>query len=101
MSVDLDKVGTVTGAGAPLESTQKTRGGGVDFGEALTEALTDAAESEKAATDSAVRFGEGDPDVGIHEVIIASEKANVALRYAVTMKNKLVEAYRDIMSTPL
>jgi flagellar hook-basal body complex protein FliE len=39
--------------------------------------------------------------VGIHEVMIASEKASIELRYATTLKNKALEAYRDLMSTPV
>jgi flagellar hook-basal body complex protein FliE len=32
-------------------------------------------------------------------VVIASEKANIAVRYAVTLKNKALEAYRELMNT--
>ena len=31
--------------------------------------------------------------------MIATEKANVALRFATTLKNKAVEAYRELMNT--
>jgi flagellar hook-basal body complex protein FliE len=33
--------------------------------------------------------------------MIASEKSTIALRYAVTLKNKALEAYKDLMNTPL
>jgi flagellar hook-basal body complex protein FliE len=33
--------------------------------------------------------------------MIAAEKASVSLRYATTLKNKLVDAYRELMSTPV
>ena len=72
---------------------------GVDFADAITGAISRAANDEKQATEMSLQFAEGDPNVGIHEVMIASERANVSLRYAVTLKNKVVEAYRDIMST--
>ncbi len=72
---------------------------GVDFADAITGAIERAADDEKQATGMAVQFAEGDPNVGIHEVVIASERANISMRYAVTLKNKIVEAYRDIMST--
>tara|TARA_R110002096_G_scaffold143328_4_gene299343 strand:- start:136570 stop:136884 length:315 start_codon:yes stop_codon:yes gene_type:complete len=72
---------------------------GLDFADAITGAVQRAANDEKQATNMSVQFAEGDPNVGIHEVVIASERANVSLRYAVTLKNKVVEAYRDIMST--
>ena len=72
---------------------------GLDFADAITGAIQRAATDETQATGMSLQFAEGDPNVGIHEVVIASERANVSLRYAVTLKNKIVEAYRDIMST--
>jgi len=65
------------------------------FGKALEEAHA----AEHRATDAAERFAKGDPGMGIHEVMIASEKANIAIRYATTLKNKALEAYRELMNT--
>lgn len=69
------------------------------FGDLLTGAIDEARAREQIAGDAQVGFAHGDPNVGIHEVMIASEKANVSLRYAVTMKNKLLDAYRELMNT--
>lgn len=70
-----------------------------DLAGTFGKALADARGLEKDATQAADRFASGDPSMGIHEVIIASEKANIAVRYATTLKNKAVEAYRDLMNT--
>ena len=75
--------------------------GSQDFGKTLAGAVGDASKAEKAANDAAQRFAAGDPQVGLHEVMIAAEKANISVRYAVTLKNKLLEAYRELMNTPL
>ncbi len=72
---------------------------GPDFADAFADAIQSAGNDERVATDMAVKFADGDPSVGIHEVVIASEKANLSLRYTVTLKNKLLEAYRELMST--
>ena len=72
-----------------------------DFGKTLASAVTDASKAEKTANDAAARFAAGDPQVGLHEVMIAAEKAHISVRYAVTLKNKLLEAYRELMNTPL
>lgn len=80
-------------------STEAVEGG--DFAGYLADTLEQARTSEATAEDMAERFAEGDPEVGIHEVMIATERASVAMRYAVTLKNKAIEAYRDLMSTPL
>ena len=83
--------------GASLGETRRSEG--PDFAKAFAEAIGDAGAAEQKATDMSVQFADGDPDVGIHDVVIASERANISLRYTVTLKNKLLEAYRDIMST--
>ncbi len=74
---------------------------GPDFGEALANAIGDARALEKSADTMATQFAAGDPAVGMHETMIASEKASIGLRYAVTLKNKLLEAYRELMNTPV
>ncbi|MDW7674460.1 MAG: flagellar hook-basal body complex protein FliE [Bacillota bacterium] len=33
----------------------------------------------------------------LHQVMIASEKAGIALQFAIQVRNKLVEAYQEIM----
>lgn len=71
------------------------------FSNILTESLDSAREAEATADDLGERFASGDPTVGIHEMMIAAERANVSLRFAVTLKNKAVEAYRELMNTPL
>jgi len=75
------------------------QGRGPDFGDALMGAIEQASGSEQAANEASTRFAAGDPSIGIHEVIIASEKANISVRYATTLKNKLIEAYRELMNT--
>src|SRR5438046_1878225 len=72
---------------------------GSDIGEAFGKALADARGLESDATHAAEKFAKGDPSMGIHEVVIAAEKANIAIRYATTLKNKAVEAYRELMNT--
>jgi flagellar hook-basal body complex protein FliE len=71
----------------------------LDLAGSFGQALKDAHAAEHVATDSAERFAKGDPGMGIHEVVIASEKANIAVRYATTLKNKALEAYRELMNT--
>ncbi len=74
---------------------------GTDFGGQLLEAMSAARSNEQGADEAAKKFAAGDPSVGIHEVVIAAEKAQVAVRYAVTLKNKMIEAYKELMNTPI
>ncbi len=75
--------------------------GAESFGSVLTDAIGRARVEETNANDMSSRFAAGDPSVGLHEVMIASEKSSIAVRYAVTVKNKAIEAYRELMNTPV
>jgi flagellar hook-basal body complex protein FliE len=67
--------------------------------DAFSKALEDASKAEHTSTQAAEAFAKGDPNMGIHEVMIAAEKANISVRYATTLKNKALEAYRELMNT--
>ena len=77
----------------------ETRPTGPDLGQAFADALGQARGLEASAENASTRFANGDPAVGIHEVVIEAEKASIALRYATTLKNKAIEAYRELMNT--
>ena len=73
--------------------------GATDFAHAFTHAISQSRELEGAAQTASEQFANGDPKMGIHEVMIATEKSSLALRYATTLKNKALEAYRELMNT--
>ncbi len=81
--------------GAAPKPTEKVENLGETFGKALQEATN----AEKQSNETAEKFAAGDGSVGIHEVVITAEKANIAIRYATTLKNKALEAYRELMNT--
>ncbi|MBK8014105.1 MAG: flagellar hook-basal body complex protein FliE [Deltaproteobacteria bacterium] len=70
---------------------------GKGFTEVLAEAAKGARAEENAAIESVEAFAQG--RTGVHEVMIAQERASIALRYAVTLKNRAIEAYRELMNT--
>jgi len=89
----------LAGVKATTEITGPAKPGKVDLADSFAKALENAHNAEHTATDAAERFAQGDPGMGIHEVMIASEKANLSVRYATTVKNKALEAYRELMNT--
>ncbi len=94
--------GVGQGALANIEGPLKaTTSSDVDFSYSLAGVFSDASKAEQHADQVALEFASGNPDVGIHETIIAAERANVHIRYAVTLKNKLLEAYRELMNTSI
>lgn len=89
-----------SGVAAPgAVATPGTAKDGVDFATELGRAIGVAGNAERASEDAAVKFAAGDPSVGLHEVMIASEKASIGVRYAVTLQKKLIDAYRELMQT--
>lgn len=84
-------------AGISSEATPATKK--VDLGNAFENVLNEARTAEQRSTEASEKFANGDPSVGIHEVVIESEKAAISVRYLTTLKNKALEAYRDLMNT--
>jgi flagellar hook-basal body complex protein FliE len=71
-----------------------------DFAEILKEALDNVNQVQKNAEQMASDFALGKIS-NIHEVIIEAEKATIALRLTTEVRNRIVEAYREIMRMQL
>ncbi len=73
---------------------------GPSFQDVLSQALTRVQQDQVAAGDAAAKLATGEiKDVA--EVMISSERANLSLGLALQVRNKLLEAYQEIMRTPL
>ena len=74
-------------------------GAGASFADALGQAIqrVDALQVEADRQAADVANGGGN----LHETALALEKADVALRVATKVRNKLVEAYQDVMRMPV
>lgn len=79
---------------APASAGNDSKSGG--FGQALNSAITNLNETQNAADDASVRMAAGDP-IDLHEVMLARETASLHFQLAVQVRNKLVEAYQDVM----
>ncbi|WP_019027015.1 flagellar hook-basal body complex protein FliE [Colwellia piezophila] len=71
------------------------------FGSMLTNALNSVNELQTEAGDKKRAFEMGDSNVTLAEVMIASSKSGIALDATVQIRNKFVEAYKEIMSMPV
>ena len=79
-------------AGAPAEGAKSLEA----FGKALTEAIGSLDKLQQEADASGAQLAAGEP-VELHDVMLAQEKASLSFELAVQVRNKLVEAYQDIM----
>lgn len=84
----LDKPGASGVSGAPQ--------GGPSFGEALEDALRSVDSQMQNADKSAASWVAGDGG-DLHTVLLTMEKADMSFRTMVQVRNKLLEAYQEIM----
>lgn len=92
-----------TRIGEPAVPLQEAQSGTkpVGFAETLqkTAASVNNAQLESARLKTAFEFG--DPKVDLVRVMIASQQAQIGFRATVEVRNKLVQAYQDVMNMPL
>src|SRR5574344_827643 len=66
-----------------------------DFTKSLTSGLDSVNDLQDSANKAQEAFAAGE-DVSIHDVMIASEKAQMGLQMAIQLRNKLITAYSEI-----
>ena len=72
-----------------------------NFGALFKESLDSVNELQSKAGDMKQAFETGTSDVGLAEVMIASQKADLSFRAMSEVRNKLITAYQDIMNMPV
>jgi flagellar hook-basal body complex protein FliE len=96
-TVDVPKIGKIAGLEelvGPGEARSTT--GGAAFREALADAIRTVDSLQKDSEAAQAAFARGE-DVELHDVLIKVEEAEVAFRAMMEVRNKLVEAYREIL----
>lgn len=78
-----------------LQKNQKKIGEG-EFSKILSEALDSVNNQQKKIEQLSDDFATGKVS-NIHEIVVEAEKASISLRLTVEVRNKIVEAYREIM----
>ncbi|WP_420592040.1 flagellar hook-basal body complex protein FliE [Bacterioplanoides sp.] len=72
-----------------------------DFQAMLKNAVDTVNTNQKTAGDLQKRFEMGDPSVDLPEVMVAMQKSSVSFQAMTQVRNKLVEAYKDVMNMPV
>lgn len=73
----------------------------VDFAALLKNSLDKVNDNQHYANKLAKEFEQGEPGLNLAEVMIAGQKASISFQAAIQVRNKLVDAYRDIMNMPM
>jgi flagellar hook-basal body complex protein FliE len=79
-------------AAPPVEQS-----GGANFSSLLTQSISKVNEMQQSASSMTNAFELGDPNVSLPEVMIAKSKAGLAFEGMVQVRNKMIDAYQEIM----
>lgn len=74
---------------------------GSDFGALLKQSIDSVNATQQTAGKLSQAFEVGDTDVSLAEVMIASQKADVSFQAMLQVRNKLVDAYKEVMNMPM
>lgn len=69
-----------------------------EFGNVLRQSLESVSKSQMQAQNLAASFERGDPGTDIGTVMVALQKADLSFRAVNEVRNKFVDAYRDVMN---
>ena len=72
----------------------------VSFMDFLNNAINEVNELQLESERLNEAFAMGKND-SIHQVMIAAEKEDIALQFTIQIRNKILEAYQDIMKMPV
>ncbi|MGG2396236.1 flagellar hook-basal body complex protein FliE [Pseudomonas sp. SH1-B] len=75
--------------------------GAPSFSDMLGQAVNKVNETQQASNQLATAFEMGQSGVDLTDVMIASQKASVSFQAMTQVRNKLVQAYQDIMQMPV
>ena len=84
-------------SGLQVESTNKAP----SFGDLMAKAINNVNDVQQKSSSMADSYEKGIAGVDITDVMIASQKASVSFQAMVQVRNKLVEAYKDVMNMPI
>jgi len=73
----------------------------VDFSELVKTSVENVNARSQHSAELTRAFEAGSPDVELTDVMIAAQKARISFEALTQVRNKMMSAYQDIMSTPL
>lgn len=84
-----------------MPNQQVTSASSANFGELLSKAVNNVNDLQAKSGELKTAMEMGDRSVTLAEAMIASQKAGIAFEATVQVRNKLVDAYKQIMSMPV
>jgi len=74
---------------------------GSGFQQTLAKAIDGVSQTQASAASLQQAFEMGDPRADLARVMVAMQQSQVAFRATVEVRNRLVQAYQDVMNMPI
>ena len=84
-------------AGAPVASPARSNAGS-DFSSSLDAAVKAVSRGQAQAEETQRQFALDNQNVGLEDAVVAMSKASISFAAAVQVRNRLVQAYEQIMT---
>lgn len=72
-----------------------------NFAELLSNAIGTVNDMQLESKDKAMAFEMGDKSLSLADVMVAKEKAGIAFEATIQVRNKVLDAYKQIMNMPV
>ena len=72
-----------------------------DFSQILKDSIDKVNDTQMKAGQLAKAFETGDTDADLAEVMVSLEKASISFESMLRVRNKLVDAYQEVMNMPM
>lgn len=73
-------------------------GGGSNFAEMMGKSITEVNEAMQTSKTMQAQFESGDPSVSLAEVMVTAQKASIQFAGMTEVRNKLLNAYQEVMN---
>lgn len=67
-----------------------------NFGDVLTNAIDSLSQKENNANQAIASLAAGE-DIEIHQVMLAMQEADISFQLALEVRNKIIDAYQEVM----
>jgi flagellar hook-basal body complex protein FliE len=83
--------------GSPVQKID----GNTGFADLLQQSIASVNDIQQSAGKMTEAFETGAANISLADVMVATQKANVSFQATLQIRNKLVEAYKDVMNMPM
>jgi flagellar hook-basal body complex protein FliE len=83
------------------QTSQSGQDKGDNFANLLAQSVQSVNNEQHKAGDMKKAFEQGDPEMELSEVMLQVQKASLSFQAMTQVRNKLVEAYKEVINMPL